>query len=189
MVSLKMNLQNATKLNQLKYLIEDTNALLGKNKFRIIVLVFNRSFWGVLSYRLDRFLFGIFGNTYKYFRIILSPIFYILQIISNCDIHYKADIKGGVNIHHPALGIVISGKAEIKESLTLTGGNTIGIKSGHAKGKIKIGKNVNFGANACVIGPLVLGDNIKIAAMACVVSSFEENNKVLLGIPAKCYKE
>jgi serine acetyltransferase len=171
-------------LTQIKYLFEDINSLLGKNKLRIILISFNRAFWGVFSYRLDRSLYLIFKNSYKLIRIFLAPLFYLLQIISNCDIHHKADIKGGINIHHPSLGIVISGKSKIGKKLTLTGGNVIGIKSGSKNPIIEIGDCCNMGANACIIGPLKLGNNHQIAAMACVVKSYYEDGLTLIGVPA-----
>ena len=170
-------------MKQFRYLFEDINSLLGRNKYRLIVLLFNRAFWGVFSYRLDSFFYGMFKSYYKFIRILFSPFFYLLQIISNCDIHHKAEIQGGINIHHPSAGIVISGKAKIGERLTLTGGNIIGVKNG-SKGII-IGNNCNIGANACIIGPLQLGNDIKIAAMACVVKSFYNDNLSLIGVPAK----
>lgn len=171
-------------MNQFKFLFDDINSLLGKNKFRIIMIVFNRAFWGVFSYRIDRFLYMMFKDNYKFIRFFLSPVFYLLQIISNCEIHYKADIQGGINIHHPSLGIVISGKAIIGKKLTLTGGNTIGIKKGSHTTTILIGDNCNLGANACIIGPLKLGNNILVGAMACVVKSFQTDNICLTGVPA-----
>lgn len=171
-------------MTQIKYLFEDINSLLGKNKLRIILISFNRAFWGVFSYRLDRSLYLIFKNSYKLIRIFLAPLFYLLQIISNCDIHHKADIKGGINIHHPSLGIVISGKSKIGKRLILTGGNVIGVKSGSKDPSIEIGDCCNIGANACIIGPLKLGNNLKIAAMACVVKSYYEDGLTLIGVPA-----
>jgi serine acetyltransferase len=175
-------------LAQIEYLFKDINSLLGKNKLRLILLFFNRAFWGVFSYRIDRSLYLVFKNSYKFIRIFLSPFFYFLQIISNCDIHYKANIKGGINIHHPSLGVVISGKSIIGEMLTLTGGNAIGIKSSSDEALISIGDYCNMGANSCIIGPLQLGSNLKIAALACVVKSYCEDNLILVGVPAKIYR-
>lgn len=176
-------------MSQLNFFIKDINALLGRNKYRIILVFFNRAFYGIFSYRIDRFLFLIFGTFYKYIRILLSPFFFLMQIMSNCDIHYKADIKGGINIHHPSLGIVISGKAIIGKKITLNGGNVIGIKNNKSDSHIIIGDNCNLGANSCVIGPLKLGDSIKIGAMACVTKDFITNNAILIGIPAKLKAE
>lgn len=172
-------------MTQFNFFLKDIESILGRNKLRVLIIFFNRAFWGIFSYRFDRSLFLIFGSFYSYIRIFLSPLFYILQVISNCDINYKADIKGGINIHHPALGIVISGRSIIGEKLTLTGGNTIGIASGLPQENIIIGNNCNFGANSCLIGPLEIGNSIKIAAMACVVKSYYKNHLVLIGVPAK----
>lgn len=172
-------------MHQLSLLLKDISSLLGKNKYRVILILFNRAFYGILSYRIDRSFFLIFGSFYKYIRILLSPFFFLMQILSNCDIHYKANIKGGINIHHPSLGIVISGKAIIGEKITLNGGNVIGIKNNKFNSNIIIGDNCNLGANSCVIGPLKLGDSIKIGAMACVTNDFTNSNAILIGIPAK----
>lgn len=104
---------------------------------------------------------------------------------SNLDIHYKADIKGGLLILHPAVGVVISGQAVIGENLTLTGGNIIGAKKNCEAGSFKIGDNCSFGANATLIGPLIIGNNIQIGASACVVKSFKQDNLMLVGVPAE----
>ena len=172
-------------MQQASYFIKDLKSILGRNKYRILIIFFNRAFWGIFSYRLDRTLYNGLGAYYKYLRLFLTPLFYVFQIISSCDIHYRADIKGGINIHHPALGVVISGKSVIGENLTLTGGNIIGIGGSLPNENIIIGNNCNFGANSCLIGPLQIGNFIRIAAMACVVKSYEKNNLVLIGVPAK----
>ena len=184
-----MNLKKFSQMNQFNYFFKDIRALLGKNKYRILLIFFNRSFYSLLSYRIDRSLFLLFKSKYRFYRILLAPFFFLLQIISNCDIHYRADIKGGINIHHPSLGIVNSGKSIIGDGLTLTGGNTIGIKSGNPDGVIRLGENCNLGANSCIIGPLTLGNSMKIGAMACVTKSFVENNLILIGVPAQPFSK
>ena len=94
---------------------------------------------------------------------------------SNLDIHYKADIKGGLLVLHPSVGIVISGQAKIGKNLTLTGGNVIGAKRKTKKGEFEIGDNCNFGANATLIGPVVIANNISIGASACVIKNCLNN--------------
>jgi len=47
-----------------------------------------------------------------------------------------------------------------------------------------IGDNVNLGANAVILGPVVLGDNINIGALAMVNKSFG-SDCTLVGIPVK----
>ncbi|MFY7741090.1 MAG: DapH/DapD/GlmU-related protein [Flavobacterium sp.] len=108
-----------------------------------------------------------------------------MQAYSNIDIHYKADIKGGLLILHPSMGITISGMANIGENLTLTGGNVIGISKKCELDTFRIGDNCNLGANAVILGPIIIGNNITIGALACVTKSFTENNLTLVGSPAQ----
>jgi len=172
-------------MNQFKFFIKDLKRMLGKHKIRILHIWISRSFWGVLLYRIERSLFLVFGKTYGIIRVPVIPIFNLIQAYSNIDIHYKADIKGGLLILHPSIGCVISGQCVIGHNLTLTGGNIIGVKGRSPLGSFVIGNDCNFGANATLIGPLMLGNGINIGASACVTKSFIIENSKLVGVPAK----
>ncbi len=177
-------------MNEFKKLLYDIKRIIGKRKQRVFILPFNRCFVGILLYRIERFLFKIFGKFYPVVRVPLAPIFSLMQAYSNIDIHYHADIKEGLLILHPSAGVVISGKSRIGRNLTLTGGNIIGLKHGCNKSHcIEIGDNCTLGANATVIGPLKLGNNIFIGANACVVKSYKEDNIILVGVPARKLNE
>uniref|UniRef100_UPI00404B5B34 hypothetical protein n=1 Tax=Gelidibacter sp. TaxID=2018083 RepID=UPI00404B5B34 len=115
----------------------------------------------------------------------ILPILTLFQVYSNMDINYKADIKGGFLILHPAMGCVISGYSIIGVNMTLTGGNVIGLKKPCKYGEFIIGNQCSLGANAVVIGPLILGNHIQIGASACVLNSHVEDCKTLVGVPAK----
>lgn len=172
-------------MSQLSYLRKDVKKMVGKIKWRILIIFFSRVFAGIFWYRIDRSLYLLIGKQYQVLRIFLSPFFYIVQAYSNVDIHYKADIGPGLMILHTSVGVVVSGKAIAGNNLTLTGGNVIGASRDCNKGDFMIGDNCFLGANACIIGPLKIGNNIKIGACACVVKSFEENDITLVGVPAK----
>lgn len=172
-------------MTQLKYFIEDVKRMIGRKKIRILHIWLSRCFWGVFLYRFERSLYLLLKKSYSIIRVPFIPIFNLLQAYSNLDIHYKADIKGGLHILHPSVGIVISGQVMVGKNVVLTGGNVIGVKGSSKPGSFKIGDNCNFGANATLIGPLILGNNIKIGACACVTKSFIEDNIVLGGVPAK----
>lgn len=172
-------------MTQLKYFSQDVNKILGKYKIRIIHIWLSRVFWGILLYRIERSLFLIFQKSYSFLRIPFIPIINLIQSYSNLDIHYKANIKGGILVLHPSVGVVISAKSIIGNNLTLTGGNVIGTKDVVKDMKFEIGNNCYLGANATIIGPLKLGNNIKIGANACVVKSYEIDNISLVGVPAK----
>ena len=169
-------------MSQLKYLKKDVVKMLGKNKWRIIILIFSRVFAGIFWYRADRGMYLLFGRTYRVLRILLSPFFYAVQAYSNIDIHYEADIGPGLSILHSSPGIVVSGQSVIGKNFTLTGGNIIGMRD---KGSVVIGDDCYLGANACIIGPLQLGNKLIIGACACVVKSFGQDNLTLTGVPAK----
>lgn len=169
-------------MSQLKFFKKDLIRMLGKEKWRIFIILFSRTFLGIFCYRIDRSLYLLLGLKYRYIRIILSPFFYLLQAYTNIDIHYKTSIGPGLLILHPSVGIVVSGRVKIGANLTLTGGNIIGMSA--KKGYFDIGNNCSLGANACIIGPLQLGNNINIGALACVIKSYNTDNLTLIGVPA-----
>lgn len=170
---------------QFTYLRQDLFRMLGKRKIRIIHIWLSRAFWGIFIYRIERALYLSIGRPYESGRVILIPILNLIQAYSNIDLNYRADIKGGLLILHPSAGIVISGRANIGSNLTLTGGNIIGAKPGCPYGGIKLGDLCQLGANAVIIGPLALGNGIKIGASACVINDCLEDNKTLIGVPAR----
>ena len=169
-------------MSQLNFFKKDLIRMLGKEKWRIFILFFSKAFLGLFWYRIDRSLYLLLGKKYRFFRLIFTPLFYLLQAYTNIDIHYEATIGPGILILHPSVGIVISGQAKIGANLTLTGGNVIGMSS--KKGFYIIGNNCSLGANACIIGPLKLGDNISIGAMACVIKTYDADNLTLVSVPA-----
>jgi serine acetyltransferase len=179
-------MSNAKKL-QFSYFLEDVQRTLGKTRWRLLIIWMSRTFCGLFLYRLERDLIIIFGEAYKYIRIPLTPIFFLLQAYSNIDIHYKSDILGGISILHPSLGIVISGQAVIGARLTLVGGNLIGSKKTCKVDEFVIGDDCHFGGNASLIGPLILGNHIQIGAQACVLDDFPESHQILIGVPATNY--
>ena len=174
-------------IEQVIFFKHDVIRMLGKNKFRILFIWLSRAFIGCFYYRFERGMFLALGRFYSVLRVLFYPFFTLVQVYTNMDIHYKANIQGGLLVLHPAVGIVISAKATIGKNLTLVGGNVIGFGSGE-KQEFRIGNNCSLGANAVVIGPLVLADNIKIGASACVVKSCDLKGAVLVGVPAKPLK-
>lgn len=172
-------------IKQIKYFGQDLKRLLGKYKIRILHIWLSRIFWGLFLYRFERGLFLLIGKPYSIIRVLFIPFFNLIQAYSNMDINYKADIKGGLLVLHPSVGVVISGLSVIGENLTLTGGNVIGGRAGTKEKGIIMGDRCHLGANAVVLGPIVLGNRINIGASACVINSCEIDNTILVGVPAK----
>jgi serine acetyltransferase len=166
---------------QIHFFLQDYKRATGKYWFRGFYIWMSFSIIGIFFYRLERGLYLLFGESYRFIRIILLPILVFVEALSHLDISYHADIGGGMMILHNAVGVVISGQAKIGKNLTLIGGNVIGAK---IKGKISIGDNCTMGANAVIIGPLEIGDNVTIGASACVVKNCP-SNAIMVGVPAK----
>lgn len=170
---------------QLKYWLADYRRLTGKYKFRALYIWIGRAAIGVSIYRFERGMYLTFGRGWEILRIIFTPIMYPLYAYSNCDINYKADIGPGLKVLHPAVGIVISGKAKIGKNITLTGGNVIGVRPGTNSGDLIIGNNCSMGANAVILGPVKLGNNINVGSLALVLKDCLIEGATLIGVPAK----
>jgi serine O-acetyltransferase len=172
-------------MEQWNFFLKDISRIAGKKKYRFLIVFFTRAFWGLFLYRLERSGFLVFGKFYSILRLPFIPLFVLIQSFSNIDIHYKANIKGGILILHPSLGLVISGLATLGKNCIFVGGNVVGFTQKFNQNKFIIGDNCNMGANSVILGPIVLGNNITIGALACVIKNCEIDNSVLVGVPAK----
>jgi len=112
----------------------------------------------------------------------------------------KIDLKGRVRFNHYCY---INARYGIKcgINLTLSSGAKI-ITSGiswdkfikendtdyHIGGPILLGNNVWLGSNSIILPNVILGNNIIVAAGSVVTKSFEENNIIIAGVPARKIK-
>lgn len=88
----------------------------------------------------------------------------------------------GLRICHP--NVIINGN--VGEFCTFHGNNVIGNKrTGESNAIPTLGKNVDVGVGAMVIGDVYIADNCTIGAGAVVTKSFFEPGTVLAGVPAK----
>lgn len=177
-------------LQQLRCLLADIAIIVNQRYWRLLTMWFAGAVYVLVSYRLDRMLYLLFGRRlYAGIRPLFYPVFLLCQLLGGRhEIHFMADIGPGLRVLHTALGIVVSGKTVAGARLTLTGGNLIGSRRVLAAGDIAIGSNVTLGANAVVLGPVRIGDRCKIGAGAVVLSDFPAGS-VLVGVPARNVKE
>jgi len=170
---------------QMAHFVEDYKRQVGPKSLRMFHVWMTQAMVGILLYRLERMMFLCIGSAWRYLRFFFLPFLYPLYAYSNLDVSYHADIGPGINVLHPAMGVVISGFARIGGNLTLTGGNVIGGRPEVRDDQpFSIGSNVSLGANSVVLGPVILGDNITIGAGAMVNKSFE-SDCILVGSPAR----
>lgn len=121
------------------------------------------------------------GGGYYYWKWIYK----VLGLITNVSIPPYVFDKGLLIMH--LQNIVVSTKVEVGKNVCLFHNTTLGIKLGHnADGKCpRIGNGVTICTGACILGDVHLADGITVAANAVVNKSFEEENLVIGGIPAK----
>lgn len=86
----------------------------------------------------------------------------------NTEIMLGATIGGGLRITHYH-SIVVSHNVVAGKNLLMRQNTTIGTQNPYGDRLIKIGDNVNIGANSCIIGDrLTIGDNVTIGAMSFI---------------------
>jgi serine O-acetyltransferase len=169
---------------QLRFLFHELCLQTGGKPERWLVIFFE-SAGVVLSYRLDRFGYLIFGKPWRAVRIVFWPVFLFFRLLScRHEICYKAEIGCGLCIRHPTLGVVVHGEAIIGKNCLLLGGNSIGERRPLKRGELVLGDDVQLGINACVLGPARVGNSVVIGAGAIVVGDLPDN-AVAVGVPAR----
>lgn len=122
---------------------------------------------------------------------LLNRVLYFLFYYRYRSLGIKLGFSIPLNVLGPGLSlphrgtIVISDKAKIGSNARIHVCVNIGASKG---GSPVIGDNVYIGPGAKIFGPIKIGNNVQIGANAVVNQSFEEDNIVIAGIPAKVVK-
>ena len=169
---------------QISALATDLRRIVNRRWWRWYTIWFGRGPWAVVSYRLDRALFLLFGRAWVLLRPLFFPLFLLLDLLGGrAEIHYRAQIGPGLLILHTTLGVVVNGNAVIGRDLVLAGGNCIGLRGNESDTTLIIGDDVQLGVNAVVLGPVRVGDGARIGAGAVVVSDVDPDS-FMIGVPA-----
>lgn len=115
--------------------------------------------------------------------------FHCLRLIRRHSNRLGYDIPTGVLgedviIYHKA-SIVINPDAKVGDGCKFHGDCTIGVARTGERGCPVLGKNVDIGAGARILGDIYIADNVVIGANAVVTKSFFEPGITIVGIPAK----
>ena len=111
-------------------------------------------------------------------------IAYFNRFLTGIEIHPGATIGEGLFIDH-GMGVVIGETTIIGDDCHLTQGVTLGgTSTRHEKRHPTLGRNVQVGAGAKLIGAITVGDHARIGAGAVVVTSVPEYATVV-GVPGK----
>lgn len=95
----------------------------------------------------------------------------------------STNIGAGICLYHNG-PIVINGKSIIGENCSLHGDNCIG-NDGKSDSCPVIGKNVDIGVGAKIVGNVKIANNVVIGAGGIVVTDILKENCVVVGVPGK----
>lgn len=109
---------------------------------------------------------------------------FLTEYILGTEIHWRATIGPGMHISH-GYGLVIHSNVVVGSGIILRHGVTIGVAhTGDHDDVPTIGDDVEFGANAIVIGKVQVGDRATIGAGAVIARSVPAN-ALVVGNPGK----
>ena len=117
-------------------------------------------------------------------RTLARTLSSMARAFTGVDIHPEAAIGRRVFIDH-ATGVVIGQTAEVGNDVLLFHGVTLGgVSMSPGKRHPTIGNDVQIGAGAKVLGPVVVEDGAKVGANAVLVKNLPRGH-VAVGVPSR----
>jgi serine O-acetyltransferase len=111
---------------------------------------------------------------------------WLIFLVYNSSIPYKAQIGQGTRFGYGGMGVVIHERAVIGDNCIISQQVTIGGRAGHANPP-RLGNRVYVAAGAKIIGDISIGDCCVIGANAVVISDVASYT-VMAGVPARAIK-
>ena len=142
-----------------------------------------QGFWALLVYRFGRWRYTVRPVLLRKLLSLLYKILYkFVQILTGIELPCEVPIGANFRIDHFG-GIVISGYAQFGNNCRIRNGVVVGLKNPDNPCAPKIGNDVDIGAGAKLLGPIVIGNNVSIGANAVVTHSIPDNS-IAVGVPA-----
>jgi serine O-acetyltransferase len=140
-------------------------------------------FWALVIYRLGRWRYRI-RNAWlrKPFSLLYHFLFSIVKLVTGIELPCEVEVGDGFVIDHHG-GIVISGYAKFGKNCRIRTGVVVGLSRVEDPCAPKFGDNVDIGAGAKILGPILVGNNVRIGANAVVICDVPDN-AVAVGVPA-----
>lgn len=137
----------------------------------------------MLVYRFGRWRYSVRPVLLrKMFSAVYHVLFKLVQIVTGIELPCEAEVGDGLVIDHFG-GIIVSGHTRIGERCRIRQGVSIGLRHVHDVQAPVIGNDVDIGAGAKLMGPIIIGDGVLIGANAVVLTDVPANS-IAIGIPA-----
>jgi serine O-acetyltransferase len=144
----------------------------------------SQGFWAMVVYRYGRWRYAIKP---PFLRLPFSMAYHILfkyiQIVAGIELPCEVRVGKNFTIDHFG-GIVISGFARFGDNCRIRTGVVVGLAHADRPCAPVFGDNVDIGAGAKVLGPIVIGNNVLIGANAVVIRDVPDNSSVT-GVPGR----
>jgi len=145
---------------------------------------FGVSSWHILRYASIKIMISF--RIRKAFPVTDSLLMSLERIFWGIEISRHANL-GSVIFLHP-VGVVIGSGVSVGDRTVFNGSNTLGSRyrprTRELSGGPKLGKNVELGSGAKVLGSISVGNNVLIGANAVVITPLP-SNCIAVGVPAK----
>ncbi|MGB8385588.1 MAG: serine O-acetyltransferase EpsC [Dermatophilaceae bacterium] len=165
-------------------MVEDIDAAMARDPAagsRLEMFLASSGLHAIWAYRLAHLLW------LRGYRLVARVLSQIVRFATGVEIHPGASIGKRFFIDH-GMGVVIGQTSEVGDDVMLYHGVTLG---GRSMQKVKrhptVGNRVTIGAGARLLGPIRIGDDVQIGANSVVVSDVPAGS-VAVGIPAQIRK-
>lgn len=145
----------------------------------IILEMLNINFQALVSYRIQHAI----SKWPRGLRLLVLPLKLITEYLTSCQIHFDAQIAGGIKIHH-CMGVIIGGGVKIGRGCNILQNVTLGTKRLGVYEMPEIGKYTTIYAGAVIVGKITIGNNCDIGANS-VVTKDVPDDCIVVGIPGK----
>jgi serine O-acetyltransferase len=142
-----------------------------------------QGFWALLIYRFGRWRYQVRPILLrKLFSLLYKILYKFVQIVTGIELPCEVEIGKNFIIDHFG-GIIVSGYAKFGDNCRIRNGVVVGIRRIGDRLAPKIGNNVDIGAGAKLLGPIVIGDDVIVGANAVVITDVPSHS-IAVGVPA-----
>ena len=142
---------------------------------------------GFRAIAVNRFGNWRMGVSNRLLRVPLSVLYRFMfrrvRAKYGIEIGYDVQLGRRVRIHHQS-GIVVNGSCVIGDDCLLRQNVTIGVRTVADLRAPRLGKGVDVGAGAVILGPITIGDGAGVGANAVVLVDVPAG-AIAVGVPAR----